>query len=62
MVTAAGVPRVLVAPASVQYVKVPASLPAVTAAAVKSTVAGEHTAAGSLIIKFGNGLIVAVTG
>ena len=37
-------------------------LPAVTADAVKSTVEGEQTAAGFVITKAGNGLIVAVTG
>jgi len=36
-------------------------LPAVTAAAVKSTVEGEHTAAGLVITKLGLGLIVTLT-
>ena len=37
-------------------------LPAVTAAAVTSTVKGEHTGEGFVITKTGKGLIVMVTG
>ena len=40
----------------------PAVLPAVTAAAVMSTVAGEQTAAGFVIVTVGFGLIVTTTG
>ena len=60
--TAPGVANVLVAPASVQYVNVPASEPAVTVPAVKSTVPGEQTAAGSVITKFGCAFTVTFTG
>ena len=37
-------------------------LPAVTAAAVRSAVDGEHTAAGSVMVTVGNGFTVTVTG
>ena len=40
----------------------PASEPAVIAGTVISTVAGEHTAAGFVITRFGNGLMVTTTG
>ena len=47
-----GVRYAIVAPASVQYDSVrPAVLPAVIAGAVRSTVEGEHTAAGLLITR-----------
>ena len=59
--TAPGVPKAIVAAKSVQYVNVPASLPAVTAATVKSTVPGVQTAAGSVIISVGCGSIVTAT-
>ena len=39
-----------------------AVLPFVTSAAVRSTVDGEHTAAGSVILTVGAGVIVTVTG
>ena len=46
----------------VQYVNVKFAVdPAVTAAAVISTVAGEQTAAGFVIVKVGNAFKVAVT-
>ena len=60
---AAGVAYGVVASASVQYVKVrPAVLPAVTAGAVRSTVAGDHTAAGAVMTTVGVALTVTVTG
>ena len=40
----------------------PAVEPVVTAAAVMSTVAGEHTAAGLVTVTVGFGLMVTVTG
>jgi hypothetical protein len=47
----------------VKYVNVnPAVLPVVTAAAVMSTVAGEHTAAGFVTTTVGFGLMVTTTG
>jgi len=53
----------VVAPASVQYVYVsPAVDPAVTAAAVRSTVEGEHTADGFVITTVGVGFTVTTTG
>ncbi len=54
--------RVIVPAASVKYVNVnPAVDPAVTAAAVISTVPGAHTAAGALVITVGAAFIVTVT-
>ncbi len=53
-----GVASAIVPAASVKYVNVrPAVLPVVTAAAVISTVAGEHTAAGFVIATVGLALI-----
>ena len=61
--TAAGVARALVAPASVQYVNAGLPvLPAVTAAAVMSTVEGLHTPAGFVITSTGGVFTVTVTG
>ena len=56
-------PYGVVAPASVQYVKVSAGVePAVTAATVRFTVAGEQTAAGFVITTVGVGFTVTTTG
>ncbi len=53
--------RAIVPAASVKYVNVnPPVLPVVTAAAVISTVAGEQTAAGLVIVSVGSGFISTV--
>ena len=53
----------VVTAAFVQYVRVPPPvLPEVTAAKVISTVEGEQTAAGLVILKTGVGFMVTVTG
>ncbi len=60
--TAFGMARVIVPAASVKYVNVnPEVLPVVTAAVVRSTVAGEHTAAGALVTTVGAAFTVTVT-